>query len=73
MLQHNPWTRLAWLESTGGVRLFAAGSAYPCDAGIAATLCDPERLHATPLKQLDGHLDLLSELINQGHLIVETL
>jgi len=40
---------------------------------MAATLCDAERLHATPLKQLEGSLDLLSELINRGHLIIETL
>jgi 50S ribosomal protein L16 3-hydroxylase len=73
VLHHNPWTRLTWLETAGGVHLFAAGSAYPCDAGMAATLCDAERLHATPLKQLEGSLDLLSELINRGHLIIETL
>lgn len=72
-LQYNPWTRLLWMESKSGARLFAAGTEYSCTTDCAQTICDPERLqqlHHT-LSQLD--LDLLCELLNRGHLYLEQL
>jgi 50S ribosomal protein L16 3-hydroxylase len=72
-LQHNPWTRLAWLAAPGGAMLFAAGTAFPCDADLAALICDAQALQHTPATRLEIDPDLLCELINRGHLLVEAL
>jgi len=72
-LQHNPWTRLAWLSAPDGVRLFAAGAEFHCDAALAELICDAEALHNAPAAQLAGDSDFLSELVNRGHLLVESL
>jgi len=72
-LQHNPWTRLAWLAAPGGATLFAAGTAFPCDADLAALICDAQALPNAPAARLETDPDLLCELINRGHLLVETL
>jgi len=72
-LQHNPWTRLAWLLAPGGARLFAAGAAFRCDAELAELICDAEALRNAPAARLAGESELLSELVNRGHLLVESL
>jgi hypothetical protein len=72
-LRQHPWTRLAWIETPTGTLLFAAGSAFSCAPTLAALLCDPEALQAASISQLSADPVLLSELINGGHLIVETL
>jgi 50S ribosomal protein L16 3-hydroxylase len=72
-LQHNPWTRLAWLASPDGARLFAAGCAFRSDVGLAALVCDAQALRDAPAAELESHADLLCELVNRGHLLVETL
>ena len=72
-LKYNPWTRLLWMESKSGARLFAAGTEYSCTTDCAQTICDPDRLqqldHALP----QPDLDLLCELLNRGHLYLEQL
>lgn len=73
VLHHNPWTRLAWIEAGAGAMLFAAGTAHPCSVEMAMTLCDADRLPNTPAEQLGPGLELVSELINSGHLILESL
>jgi 50S ribosomal protein L16 3-hydroxylase len=72
-LHHNPWTRLAWLQTTKGALLFASGSARPCSIEAAETICDPGRLQAAPAEQLNIDSNLLCELINEGHLFIEPL
>jgi len=72
-LQHNPWTRLSWLAGPGGVRLFAAGAGFPCDAALASLICDPEALRTAPATRLLTDPGLLCALINRGHLVVESL
>jgi len=72
-LQHNPWTRLSWLAGPDGDRLFAAGEGFPCDAGLASLICDPEALQAASATQLLAKPGLLCALINRGHLLVESL
>ncbi len=72
-LHHNPWTRLAWLQTAKGALLFASGSAYPCSIEAAVAICDPERLQAATAEQLNVDLNLLCELINEGHLLIEPL
>jgi 50S ribosomal protein L16 3-hydroxylase len=73
MLHHNPWTRLNWIERPGGALLFAAGASYPCSVEMATILCDPQSLRSASRGQLDTNTDLLCELINRGHLVVESL
>ena len=72
-LQHNPWTRLSWLALPDGARLFAAGSSFRCTADLATLICDNEALRDAPAERLQTDLGLLCELINRGHLLVETL
>ena len=72
-LRHNPWTRLLWMENAGGALLFAAGEILDCDAATAALICDPQRL-----AQLDGNagaavLERVRQLLELGHLYLETL
>jgi len=71
IIQHHPWTRLAWLQSKPGAILFAAGEEYPCPAGLAEKICTrPVRISNDPDKRTQ-QLDLLCELINQGHLYLQ--
>jgi 50S ribosomal protein L16 3-hydroxylase len=73
VLHHNPWTRLAWIETGDSGSLFAAGTPYPCGAELATALCDPDRLPQTPARQFSDRLELICELINRGHLVLEAL
>jgi len=72
-LQHNPWTRLAWLATPDGALLFAAGDCWRCSPELAAILCAPEALQTAPIRLLRSALPLLCELVNRGHLVVEPL
>jgi 50S ribosomal protein L16 3-hydroxylase len=72
-LRQNPWTRLLWIETTEGARIFAAGSAYPCTTACARTLCDTELLGQLDASLPKPDLDLVCELLNQGHLYLEQL
>jgi len=72
-LLHNPWTRLIWVEMPDGATLFAAGSSFRCDAGLAALICDAQALRDASAEQLESGSRLLCELVNRGHLLVETL
>lgn len=72
-LKHNPWTRLLWVETSDGARLFAAGDEYQCSSGFALTLCDPELLSQLDPELQDVEIDLLCELLNRGHLYIEEL
>ncbi len=70
-IQHNPWTRLAWLKSDQGAILFAAGEEYPCPADLAEKICTrPVKISNDPDMQ-EQQLELLCELINQGHLYLQ--
>lgn len=69
-LRRNPWTRLAWLESTNGARLFAAGTAVDCSIAVAIELCraaEPEILSGT-LDERD--MIAILALVNGGHLVL---
>ena len=72
-LQYNPWTRLLWMESKCGARLFAAGTEYSCTTDCAQTICDPDRLQQLDQVLSQPDLDLLCELLNRGHLYLEQL
>jgi 50S ribosomal protein L16 3-hydroxylase len=73
-LHHNPWTRLNWIERPGGgALLFAAGATYPCTVELATTLCDPQSLQSASPELVSAAPELLCELINRGHLVIESL
>lgn len=69
MLQ-NPWTRLTWVETEAGARLFAAGQPYDCSILLAETLCGSKqpRIGAELLDR--ASLETLTELINNGHFLL---
>jgi 50S ribosomal protein L16 3-hydroxylase len=69
-LLRNPWTRLAWVENTGGARLYAAGQAYDCSIWLAECLCQWEQTRIRPDKLDQACLDTLAGLINNGHFIL---
>jgi len=70
IIQHHPWTRLAWLKSEPGAILFAAGEEYPCPADLAEKICArPVIITDTP-DMREQQLELVCELINRGHLVV---
>ncbi len=72
-LRYNPWTRLLWIESKNGARLFAAGTEYSCTVECAQTICDPDRLSQLSHSLPERELELLCELLNRGHLYLEQL
>jgi 50S ribosomal protein L16 3-hydroxylase len=72
-LKHNPWTRLLWIESHNGARLFAAGTDFSCTLESAQTICDPDRLYRLSHGLCEPELTLLCELLNRGHLYLEPL
>jgi len=72
-LKYNPWTRLLWIESKNGARLFAAGTEYSCTADCAQMICDPDRLSQLSYGLSEPELELLRELLNRGHLYLEQL
>lgn len=71
VLLRNPWTRLAWIETPTGARLFAAGQVYDCECTLAEALCSGQQA-AINANMLDpDSLDTLTELINNGHFVLE--
>lgn len=72
-LRHNPWTRLNWVAKPQGALLSAAGSSYSCSPELAELLCHPKALGSAPLASLEAESGLICELINQGHLVLESL
>jgi 50S ribosomal protein L16 3-hydroxylase len=72
VLRHNPWTRLLWLETAAGARLFAAGAHYSCSPKIAATICDPLQLERLGAGLTSAESALLCALLNDGHLYLES-
>jgi len=73
ILRHNPWTRIFWCANGETADVFAAGEKFSCSAGLARTLCDPDRLARTDLSFDAAELALLCELLNRGHLYLEPL
>jgi len=71
ILQHNPWTRLLWIEAKSGAILFAAGTAYHCSMKAALTICDPPGLEHMQADESSETLALCCDLLNQGHLYLE--
>ena len=69
-LLRNPWTRLAWVETDNGARLYAAGRAYDCDIQLAEALCGQAqpRIKLEPMDQ--SSLDTLTSLVNDGHFLL---
>jgi 50S ribosomal protein L16 3-hydroxylase len=72
-LRHNPWTRLLWLQTADGALLFAAGSVFACGPDLAAAVCDPQGLSGPAARRLGAADALLCELLNRGHLLLETV
>jgi 50S ribosomal protein L16 3-hydroxylase len=71
--RHNPWTRLFWIESNDGARIFAAGAAYSSTLDGAKIICDPDRLENQAGEISGTDLNLVCELLNRGHLYLEQL
>ena len=72
-LRPSPWTRLTWLHSAAGTFLFAGGEAYPCESELAETLCNPSAVDGVSTVLDETGLNLVCQLINQGHLTLEPL
>jgi 50S ribosomal protein L16 3-hydroxylase len=70
-IQHNPWTRLAWLKSDQSAILFAAGEKYPCSADVAEKICTRPVIISNDPDLREQQLELVCELINQGHLYLQ--
>lgn len=70
-LLRNPWTRVTWVESPEGARLYAAGQAYDCSTRLAESLCASMQplIKTEMLDQVS--LDSLTRLINNGHFQLE--
>ena len=71
-LRQNPWTRLLWSKTGDGATLFAAGQVYACAPDTAKTICDRRALSAKGSILASEHARLLCELVNAGHLYLET-
>lgn len=67
MLLRHPWTRLAWLPRGQSAILFASGESMPCPAALASSLCRQRYLQLDDAPDAET-LDVLTELINAGHL-----
>jgi 50S ribosomal protein L16 3-hydroxylase len=72
-LKQNPWTRLLWVESGDGAKIFAAGTAYSCSVAFARALCDPDQLCQLGRGLPEPDLEMICELLNRGHLYLEQL
>ena len=71
IIQHHPWTRLAWLQSDPEAILFAAGDEYPCPSDIAEQICTRPVTISRDSTERGQQLSLICELINQGHLYLQ--
>lgn len=68
LLRH-PWARLAWVRTSQGADLYAAGEAHACSPAMAQRLCSEQTLvfDTAPSAQ---DLVVLLALVNQGHLVL---
>jgi len=66
-LLRNPWTRLTWVDTTGGTMLFAAGQPYECSPWLAELLCQRTQPRLTADVLDSSSLETLTALINHGH------
>ena len=66
-LFRNPWTRLVWIETSSGARLYAAGQPYDCDRWLAESLCEWEQPRINADLLVHNMLETLTLLINNGH------
>ena len=71
-LRQNPWTRLLWLERAHGAVLFAAGMRYSCSRETASLFCNDGRLARNSGDLNADQLELASQLLNGGHLYLES-
>jgi 50S ribosomal protein L16 3-hydroxylase len=72
VLRKSPWSRLLWHETESGARLFASGYALSCPLELATAICDCDRLAALGADLRDDDAHTLCQLINRGHLYIET-
>jgi 50S ribosomal protein L16 3-hydroxylase len=70
-VQTNPWTRMVWIRSGSGARLFASGDAFYCTADLAQRLCGNPLEIPTVRQQDAATMTLLCELLNRGHLYLQ--
>ena len=68
-LFRNPWTRLNWIATPTGARLFAAGQAINCETWLAESLCQSAGFNVDTGKLNQSSLNALTCLINSGHYI----
>ena len=71
-LMRNPWTRLAWIETATGARLYAAGQSYDCSVSLAEALCQSTTPPVDANKLEPAALETLTRLINAGHFSLES-
>lgn len=72
VLMRNPWTRLTWIETQTGARLFAAGQACNCKRWLAEKLCKSHVLEINPEMLDTDTVSVLVQLVNKGHFILTT-
>ena len=70
-IQHNPWTRLSWLESGQKAILFAAGETFPCTIELAIQFCSQPVNINLDSEDLKRQLDLVCTLVTRGHLYLQ--
>jgi len=71
-LRHNPWTRLLWLKTNGGARLFAAGDEHRCSEELAQAFCNNPVLVNTESEISGPAMELACALLNKGHLYLQS-
>ena len=69
-LHRNPWTRLTWVETARGARLYAAGQAYDCNTRLAESLCESTQPRISSGMLDQASLQTLTNLINNGHFLL---
>jgi 50S ribosomal protein L16 3-hydroxylase len=70
-LMRNPWTRLVWIETAVGARLYAAGQPHDCSISLAESLCESARPNIESDTLDQASLEVVTSLINTGHFILE--
>jgi 50S ribosomal protein L16 3-hydroxylase len=69
-LSRHPWTRLTWVKTANGARLFAAGQSYACSTPLAEALCGNDPLRFNFGSPDRAALETLTDLINDGHFVI---
>jgi ribosomal protein L16 Arg81 hydroxylase len=62
----NPWSRAAWIRSSGGATLFVAGTDHACSIAFARAVSSREPLLLASITNR-GDRDALRNLIDLGH------